>query len=123
VASSGKATDMADMAKLVLNGTTHDLDVVVGTEGEQALDISGLRKTTGHITLDEGYMNTGSCASAITFVDDKVNHLQRAAGLGVRPVLAGWGFNTVREHSLASSLGFEIAHLSTAEATLFKGDQ
>jgi len=60
---------------------------------------------------------------AITFVDDKVNHLQRAAGLGVRPVLAGWGFNTVREHSLASSLGFEIAHLSTAEATLFKGDQ
>ena len=60
---------MADTARLVLNGTTHDLDVVVGTEGERALDISGLRRATGHITLDEGYMNTGSCSSAITFVN------------------------------------------------------
>jgi citrate synthase len=43
--------------------------VVVGTEGEHALDIAKLRDTTGHITLDEGYVNTGSCLSAITFVD------------------------------------------------------
>ncbi len=60
---------MADTARLVIDGVTHDLNVVVGTEGERALDISRLRDTTGYVTLDEGYMNTGSCSSAITFVD------------------------------------------------------
>ena len=43
--------------------------MVVGTEGEHALDISQLRARTGYITLDEGYGNTGSCRSAITFID------------------------------------------------------
>lgn len=47
----------------------------------------------------------------ITFVDDKVNHLERVAGLGVRPVLAGWGHNTPREHDRARALGFTIATL------------
>ena len=60
--------------------------------------------------------------SEITFVDDKVNHLEQVAGLGVRPVLAGWGFNTQREHTLARRLGYEIALLGTAETGLFKGD-
>jgi citrate synthase len=45
------------------------LPVVVGTEGERALDISRLRSDTGYITLDDGYTNTGSCKSAITFID------------------------------------------------------
>jgi phosphoglycolate phosphatase-like HAD superfamily hydrolase len=57
----------------------------------------------------------------ITFVDDKVNHLVRVAELGVRPVLAGWGFNTRREHELAHQLGFEVASLDTADDVLFKG--
>jgi len=58
----------------------------------------------------------------ITFVDDKVNHLVRVAELGVRPVLAGWGFNTNREHELAHELGFEVANLDTADEVLFKGE-
>jgi phosphoglycolate phosphatase-like HAD superfamily hydrolase len=58
----------------------------------------------------------------ITFVDDKVNHLQRAAPLGVRPVLARWGFNTPREHERARALGFEVADLATADEVLFKGE-
>jgi phosphoglycolate phosphatase-like HAD superfamily hydrolase len=56
----------------------------------------------------------------ITFVDDKVNHLLRVAELGVRPVLAGWGFNTPREHGLARERGFEVADLSTADEVLFR---
>ena len=40
-----------------------------GTEGERAFDISSLRRTTGYITLDKGYENTGSCRSAVTFID------------------------------------------------------
>ena len=58
----------------------------------------------------------------ITFVDDKVNHLVRVAELGVRPVLAGWGFNTNREHKLARELGFDVADLATADEVLFKGE-
>ncbi|MBI9019660.1 MAG: citrate synthase [Verrucomicrobia bacterium] len=43
--------------------------VYQGTEGERALDISKLRKETGLITYDSGFMNTGSCSSDITFID------------------------------------------------------
>ncbi len=57
------------MAKLELDGMQYDLPVVVGSEGEHAVDISALRDKTGYITLDDGYGNTGSCKSKITFID------------------------------------------------------
>ncbi len=57
------------MAKLELDGKTYEFPVVVGSEGEKAIDISSLRNATGYITLDEGYGNTGSCISKITFID------------------------------------------------------
>lgn len=56
-------------AYLILDGTTYELPVIVGTENEHALDITKLRRETGYITFDPGYGNTGSCSSAITFVD------------------------------------------------------
>ncbi len=43
--------------------------VIIGAEGEHAVDISKLRAETGFITYDEGYGNTGSCKSAITYID------------------------------------------------------
>jgi citrate synthase len=43
--------------------------VAVGTENEPAMDISTLRSSTGLITLDNGYGNTGACKSAVTFID------------------------------------------------------
>jgi len=46
-----------------------ELPVVIGTEAEEAIDITSLRAQTGMITLDYGYMNTGSTESAITFID------------------------------------------------------
>ncbi|MBK8469845.1 MAG: citrate synthase [Candidatus Phosphoribacter sp.] len=60
---------MSRMAKLELDGKTYELPIVEGTEKELAIDISSLRAQTGYITLDDGYGNTGSCASAITFID------------------------------------------------------
>jgi citrate synthase len=60
---------MAEVAKLKLGAEELDLPVVVGTENERAVDISKLRAATGHITLDEGYVNTGATTSAITFLD------------------------------------------------------
>ncbi len=56
-------------AHLSVNGKSYELPLVVGTENETAVDIRGLRQDTGHITLDSGYGNTGSCESAITFID------------------------------------------------------
>ena len=45
------------------------LPLIKGTAGEQAIDISELRDQTGLITFDRGYGNTGSCQSAIPFID------------------------------------------------------
>jgi citrate synthase len=60
---------MAETAQLRIGDKTIELPIVTGTEGEKAIDISTLRKETGAITLDPGYANTGSCMSAITFID------------------------------------------------------
>ncbi len=56
-------------AELTIEGKTYSLPIVEGTEGEKAIDIRNLRQETGHITLDSGYMNTGSCASEITYLE------------------------------------------------------
>jgi len=58
-----------ETARLILEGREYELPVVMGTEGEKAIDVTSLRKTTGFITLDTGYENTGSCRSAITYID------------------------------------------------------
>jgi len=61
---------MSDKAILEINGQKHELPLVKGTENEVAIDVKALRGSTGGvITLDPGYKNTGSCESAITFLD------------------------------------------------------
>ncbi|TNF77693.1 MAG: citrate synthase [Bacteroidetes bacterium] len=60
---------MADKASLSFRGETYEFPVVEGTEKELAIDIKSLRSSSGLITLDPGYKNTGSCESAITFLD------------------------------------------------------
>lgn len=60
---------MSETAKLILNGETYELPVIEGSENEKAIDITKLRGTTGYITLDSGYKNTGATQSAITFLD------------------------------------------------------
>ena len=61
----------APTAELKLNGRVYHLPLVQGTMGDKAIDISGLLQETGYITLDAGYKNTGSCTSAITYLDGK----------------------------------------------------
>jgi len=63
-----RTTDMKD-ALLKYNGSEYRLNIIEGSEGERAIDISSLRKDTGLITLDVGYQNTGSCLSSITYID------------------------------------------------------
>jgi citrate synthase len=58
-----------DSAKLQFMGREHDLPILVGAENEIGLDVTALRAATGAITYDPAYGNTGSCQSAITFID------------------------------------------------------
>src|SRR5512135_812164 len=60
---------MDKTAELKLDGKSCQLPIIEGTEREHAVDISALRDRTGYITLDDGYGNTGSCQSGITFID------------------------------------------------------
>ncbi len=58
-----------DNAKLILDGKEYELPVFVGSENEVGIDIRKLRDTTGAVTYDPGFANTGSCRSAITYID------------------------------------------------------
>ena len=60
---------MATTASLKLDDKEFPLPVITGTEGEKAIDTRKLRADTGYIAYDQGYGNTGSCESAITFLD------------------------------------------------------
>ena len=56
-------------AKLILDNNEYEFPIIEGSEGEKGIDITSLRSLTGHITLDPGYGNTGSCLSDITFIN------------------------------------------------------
>ena len=60
---------MSETVTFTYGDKTYELPVIIGTEGEKAIDISRLRADTGFITMDTGYGNTGSCMSEITFMD------------------------------------------------------
>ncbi|WP_297694715.1 citrate synthase [uncultured Eudoraea sp.] len=60
---------MSEKATLQINGEKYEFPVVEGTENELAIDIKTLRSSSSVITLDPGYKNTGSCESAITFLN------------------------------------------------------
>ncbi len=62
-------TQDAGTVRLTYGDQEIELPVVEGTEGERGIDISALRSTTGLVTLDEGFVNTGSTRSAVTFLD------------------------------------------------------
>ncbi|HAY74729.1 MAG TPA: citrate (Si)-synthase, partial [Opitutae bacterium] len=60
---------MSETADLRINDQSYALKVITGSENEQAVDISLLRKQSKFITFDDGYGNTGACESSVTFID------------------------------------------------------
>lgn len=67
---------MANTATLHLDGKDIQFPVFTGSEGEKAIDIGKLRADTGYITYDDGFGNTGSCQSKITFIDGETGILR-----------------------------------------------
>ena len=102
-------------AVLTLDGKSYSFPVIEGSEGERAIDISKLRDQTGHITLDPGYGNTGSCESAITFIDGEKGIL-RYRGIPIEEFANGATFIEV-------ALLLILGHLpSSAEYDAFSKD-
>ena len=60
---------MGEKALLQIGDQQIELPIIIGSEGEKAIDIGHLRGESGYITMDPGYGNTGSCASRITFIN------------------------------------------------------
>jgi citrate synthase len=106
-----------DTARLTFQDNEIDLPTTVGSEQETGIDIRKLRATTGAITLDPGYANTGSCQSAITFIDGEKGIL-RYRGYSIED-LAGQSsfldvaflliFGELPTHSELESFRVEIA--------------
>lgn len=98
---------MSEKAKLTLGDKTFELPVFTGTEGEKAIDITKLRADTGYITLDSGYMNTGACTSAITFLDGEKGILK----------YRGYSIEELAEKSTFTEVSYLViyGHLPTAE--------
>jgi citrate synthase len=71
-----RAEQTMTTAKLILDGKEYEFPVTVGKEGEVGIDITKLRAQTGAVGLDPGYGNTGSCESAITFINGEAGILR-----------------------------------------------
>ena len=104
---------MSDIAELKLNGQSYTLPVVEGSEHEKAIDISALRSQTGWITLDDGYGNTGSCQSSITFIDGEKGIL-RYRGIPIEELAEHSSFIEVAHLIITGKLptSAELRHFS-----------
>ncbi|MCZ8237924.1 MAG: citrate synthase [Leptospiraceae bacterium] len=67
---------MSNTAILKVDGKEYELPIIEGSEKERAIDITKLRAQSGLITLDSGYLNTGACTSAVTFLDGELGILR-----------------------------------------------
>lgn len=83
---------MSKTATLIIEGKNYEFPVIEGSEGERGIDISKLRSETGgYITLDPGYVNTGSCLSDITFIDGEKGILKHR-GIPIETLCANCTF-------------------------------
>ena len=98
---------MSEIAKIILEGKEYEFPVVIGTEGEKAIDISKLRDLTGHITLDIGFKNTGSTKSAITFLDGELGILHHR----------GYSIEDLAEHASFLEVSYLLLYGKLPNAT------
>jgi len=80
---------MPDKARFSFDGRDFELPVLTGTENEHGIDVRQLRANTGLITFDPGFANTGSCESAVTFIDGEKGELR----------YRGYSIEDLAEHS------------------------
>ena len=60
---------MSDIAKISIGDKEMDFPIVTGSENEKGIDIKALRSQLGVTTLDDGFMSTAACQSAVTYLN------------------------------------------------------
>lgn len=122
----------APNALIKIDGKELSLPVMIGTEGEKAIDARNLRKDTGYIFYDQGYGNTGSCESQITFLDGD-NGILRHRGYPIDQLAAHSEFvetayliiygelPTLEQRRAFGQLLRKNAHIETQMQEIFKG--
>ena len=106
------AKDLASVDRLLVDYGIADLFPT-----EYVLDKETGASKRAH--LDELHRRTGTPFAEMHFIDDKVNHLEDVASLGVRCALSAWGYNGPREQDRARACGFDVCSLGDAEHVLF----
>ncbi len=82
-------------AKIIIDDKEYELPLVIGTEGEVGINILKFRQmSNGVITYDPGYGNTGSCRSAITFINGEEGIL-RYRGYNIEDLAENASFTEV----------------------------
>ena len=102
---------MSETAKIIVEGKEYEFPIIVGTEGEKAIDISKLRDLTGHITLDIGFKNTGSTKSAITFLDGEEGILHHR----------GYSIEDLAEHASFLEVSYLLLYGKLPNAAEYEG--
>jgi citrate synthase len=113
-----KQSETTDIARLQIAGKDYSLPIVVGTEQERGIEISKLLASTGCVTLDEGYANTGSTMSRVTFLDGDRGIL-RYRGYGIEDLAAKCDFLEVAHLLIYGELPTE-AQLSAFRGTILR---
>jgi len=101
---------MSETVKMIIEGKEYEFPVVTGTENEKGIDTATLRKTTGYITLDNGFGNTGACQSAITFLDGEKGVLR----------YRGYPIEQIAEDSSFVETSYLLIHGELPSAEQFK---
>lgn len=101
---------MSETAKIIIEGKEYEFPVIVGSEGEKAIDISKLRDLTGHITLDIGFKNTGSTKSNITFLDGELGILHHR----------GYSIEDLAEHASFLEVSYLLLYEELPNATEYE---
>jgi citrate synthase len=114
-----KTSPATEAARLQLNGKELELPVVVGVEQERGIDISKLLATTGCVTLDEGYANTGATVSKITFLDGDRGIL-RYRGYAIEDLAANCDFLEVAHLLIYGELPTEAHHAARGNAQVLR---
>ena len=87
---------MTEKATLTVRGESHEFDLVIGSENEIGVDCTQLRQTTGVIAVDPGFGSTGSCRSAITYIDGEEGILR----------YRGYPIEQIAEHSSFAEVSY-----------------
>ncbi|NLP39260.1 MAG: citrate synthase [Corynebacterium pollutisoli] len=88
------ATDNTEKAVLNYPGGEFEMDIIKATEGNDGVVLGKMLADTGLVTYDPGYVSTGSCESAITYIDGD-NGILRHRGYDIADLAENATFNEV----------------------------